>query len=369
MDQDTESSPDTERQHKLAEYLGGLHPKTQTAVLRELELAELRGDALGPSFKNVMNELRRGIRKSGRTVERVGNPLRIFFMPVQPFLINEIPDAPLVATVPRASLNPTWAWICRDLMPEEARTYIEASKQALLADDQASALVLATVFQDKFVAAAQTFLETKKHASLQRRLSAYGGVPTAIDDLRALVFVMQKKAVLRDVAKLFPGKIKAFDGATADQVLAMLEAIPQDDGPMLSHALAVVMAHLVPPWQVVRLAAGRASLRQPVAELVVGRAQIIAAALRISPSLEQSEPAIAKAAAIRAAIDLVRSELRPSEGDPIARRCGRIQDLIDHFERAIGVARAHMSQRQLGARRAPADSSRHPQLAEQAAVA
>src|SRR5262245_3491516 len=363
MGQDTEVPADSDRQHKLAEYLGGLHPKTQAAGLRELELSELRGDTLGPSFKNVMNELRRGIRKSGRVVERVGNPSRIFFMPMAPFLVNESPDAPLVATLPRASLNPVWAWICRDLMTEEARTYVETCKQALLADDQPSALVLGAVFQDKFAAATQALLESKKTTSLQRRLSAYGAPPTAVSDLQAMLFVMQNKTVLRDVARLFPQKVKSFDSAAAAPVLAMLDTLPADDKVMLTHALAVVMSQLVPPWQVVRLAGARASLSAPIAEFVVGRAQIMATELRIAPSREQTEKAVAKAASIRAAIELVRSELKPADGDPIARRCGQILNLVAHFERAVAVAKSHMSQRQTGVRRAPADMSRQAAVA------
>ena len=93
MEESTEAGGDAPRQSKLAEYLGALRPDTQVAVLRELELSELRGDALGPSFRVVMNELRRGIRKSGRKVERVGNPSRVFYMPVEPFLISEVPRA------------------------------------------------------------------------------------------------------------------------------------------------------------------------------------------------------------------------------------------------------------------------------------
>src|SRR5262252_6305676 len=115
MEESTEAGGDAPRQCKLAEYLGALRPDTQMAVLRELELSELRGDALGPSFRVVMNELRRGIRKSGRVVERVGNPSRVFYMPVEPFLISEVPRARVAATVSRPSLNPIWAWICRDL--------------------------------------------------------------------------------------------------------------------------------------------------------------------------------------------------------------------------------------------------------------
>src|SRR5215471_15480833 len=206
MEQSTEAGADATPQSKLTEYLGALRPDTQMAVLRELELSELRGDALGPSFRVVMNELRRGIRKSGRTVERVGNPLRIFYMPVEPFLISEVPGKSIAATVSRASLNPIWAWICRDLVPGEAKTYIETATQALMADDRPSAVVTAAVFQDKFIAAADIILG-RKNSGLTRRLAAYGGPETMLDDLRSILYIIRNKDALRDVAKRFPAKI------------------------------------------------------------------------------------------------------------------------------------------------------------------
>jgi hypothetical protein len=370
MEQSTEAPAETERHHKLADYLGGLHPNTQTAVLRELELSELRGDALGPSYKVVMNELRRGIRKSGRVVERVGNPSRIFYMPVQPFLISEVPDEPLVATVSRASLNPIWAWVCRDLMPAEARAYIDTSKQALLADDRPSAFVVATVFQDKFVTATTPFLESRKDTSLQRRLSAYGGPPTALSDLRAVLFVMQNRDVLRDIAKTLPAKIENVDSAMVQQVAAILTRLPPNDGALLSHALAVVMSQFVPPWQIARLVENRASLREPITELVLGRMQAMAATLRMAKwSIDQTSEAAARTASLRAAVDIVRSELRPDEGDPVARRCSQIQEMIDRFERKIAVTMAHMGPRASEPLRVPTEVLRQARVREQAAVA
>jgi hypothetical protein len=370
MEQSTEAPAETDHHHKLADYLGGLHPTTQAAVLRELELSELRGDALGPSYKVVMNELRRGIRKSGRIVERVGNPSRIFYMPIQPFLISEVPDEPLYATVSRASLNPIWAWVCRDLMPAEAKAYIDTSKQALLADDRASAVVVATVFQDKFVVATKPFLQERKNSSLQRRLSAYGGPPTALNDLRAVLFVLQNRDTLRDIAKMFPTKIKAVDGATVEQVSAMLKTLPPNDGAMLTHALAVVMSQIVPSWEVVRLVASSAKLREPITELVLGRMQAMAATLRMAKwSIDQTGEAASRTGALRAAVEIVRSELRPDEGDPVARRCGQIQDMIDRFERKIAVTKAHMGPRANEPLRVPTDVLRQSNMAQQAAVA
>jgi len=339
MEQSTEAGADAAPQSKLAEYLGGLRPDTQVAVLRELELSELRGDALGPSFSVVMNELRRGIRKSGRVVERVGNPLRVFYMPVEPFLISEVPRKSIAATVSRPSLNPIWAWICRDLVPGEAKTYIDTATQALMADDRASAVVTAAVFQEKFIAAADIILG-RKNSGLTRRLAAYGGPETMLDDLRSILYIIRNKDALRDVAKRFPAKIAELNKVMVEQILTLLVPLAEaDDGAVLSHALAILMSQLADPWQVVRLAGTGVKPRQTVTELVLGRAEAMAAGLRLAKwSADRADEARAKTSSLRAAIDLVRSELRPSEGGPEDRCCRRILEKVDRFDRKIALA-------------------------------
>jgi hypothetical protein len=264
-------------------------------------------------------------------------------MPVQPFLIDEAPEQVVAATVSRLSLMPIWAWVCRDLIPAEAKTYVDTCKQALLADDRPSAVVLANVFQEKFVLAVTPLLAAKKNPALQRRLAAYGAPATAVGDLGALFYVMQNRDALRDIGKLFPSKMKEIDEATEAQVSAMLAALPPKDDVMLSHALAIVMSQLKPQWQIVRLAASRAQLREAILELVVGRAQAMAAALRtVKWSIDQTHDAAEKVRDVRAIFEIVKTELHPGEDAPEGRRLRQIQELIERFEGKIALTLAHM---------------------------
>src|SRR5262249_49197312 len=148
------------------------------------------------------------------------------------------------ATVSRPSLNPIWAWICRDLMPGEAKTYIETATQALMADDRASAVVTAAVFQDKFIAAADIILDGK-NSGLTKRLTAYGGPDLTFDDLRSILYVMRNRQVLRDMAKKFPAKIDELNKVMVERILAVLVPLAEaDDDTALRHALAILMSQL-----------------------------------------------------------------------------------------------------------------------------
>jgi hypothetical protein len=337
-----DSSPETARPSRLAAYLGGLQPTTQVAVMREVEMSELRGESLGASFKTVMTELRRGIRKSGLTAQRVANPSVLFYMPVEPFVLDEIPEEAVVATVTRMSLNPIWAWICRDLMPADAKSYIAIAREALENDDQASALAAATVFQDKFVEACRSAL-ARKDVATERKLAAYGGPRTVGADLRSVLAMLRRRDALKDFAKALPSKLDVGDAAIRAQLAALIAPMQGPDEAMLTHAVAIVMSKLTDPWQIVALAAGDGKTRDAIAELALGRARTVADALRTAKwSLDQTGHVRARISAMRSAIELLRAELRPQSGSPEERRCALIVGLIDRCERKIQLTMSTM---------------------------
>ncbi len=56
----------------------------------ELERGLLRGEESAGS-ELILQELRRAIRVEGRPVTRIGDAARLFFAPVEPFLIDDAP--------------------------------------------------------------------------------------------------------------------------------------------------------------------------------------------------------------------------------------------------------------------------------------
>ena len=63
---------------------------------------------------------------------RIGNPARLFFAPVEPFLIDDAADHKRAGRLARVSLEPIWGWIGRDLIPAEAKALSEDINRALL---------------------------------------------------------------------------------------------------------------------------------------------------------------------------------------------------------------------------------------------
>jgi hypothetical protein len=322
---------ETNRQ-RLADYIAGLKPGTQAAVLRELELAELRGEPLLPSFDVVAETLRRNIRRSGRPVERIGNPSRLFFLPLEPFLIDGMPDRAAAATIARASLRPIWVWTCRDLLPAQARTYVELAKRALIADDRASAISAAKAFQDQFVAAARTALNLWRNR-VRKRLDNYMAPRTAIADLEAVVRVLRQREALAGLAAALPQRIEALSDPIAAHVGELLRPLLRLNEHMYVLALALLMQRLGNPWQVVRFAAGDDRARTLAQDLVLGRIEAMAAALGNDPSrrwhADETADVIDR---LRDALAAVWSELALTEATEGTVRWRRIAAVVDELE-------------------------------------
>ena len=109
---------------RLRQFLRELKPAARALLATELERAMLRGeDPPGASF--ILDELRSEARDTGRPLPRVGNAQRLFFAPLEPFLVDDSPERKHRGRIARANLDPIWEWICRDLMPQEGKTYAD----------------------------------------------------------------------------------------------------------------------------------------------------------------------------------------------------------------------------------------------------
>jgi hypothetical protein len=242
---------------RLRRYLGELQPGARALLAAELERALLRGEeALGASF--ILDELRRDLRRAaepaGPVAPRAGHPQRLFCAPLTPFLIDQT-DARYLGRVSRASLDPVWRWLCRDVVSAEAKDYADEINLLLAADEIASAEQAARRFQDVVVERLrETLAAAKSDEKAARRLSAQIGLREGVEDLREIYAVLRSRDALAVVASRLPPVI----GSLADEQLGNVKALL--DSPVGCHpdvflyALVVVMGRLAAPSQLIRLA-------------------------------------------------------------------------------------------------------------------
>src|SRR5690348_15265185 len=108
---------------KLRQYLRELTPEAKALLAAELERALLRGEP-PPGAEMILEELRSEARAGGGRLPRPGNPQRLFLVPLEPFLVDDV-GRKHRGRVPRASLDPIWNWVCHELAPQEAKAFSE----------------------------------------------------------------------------------------------------------------------------------------------------------------------------------------------------------------------------------------------------
>ena len=112
---------------------------------------------------------------------RVGHCARLFFKPLEPFLVDDRADHNHPGRIARRSLEMLWTWVRRDLLPEEAKVLADEVSEALLAGDEPKAERLTRAFQDRAAAAIDASLdgERRDDGRLRRRMLAQIGTPRA----------------------------------------------------------------------------------------------------------------------------------------------------------------------------------------------
>jgi hypothetical protein len=239
-----------ERLDRLQQYLRELSPQARLLLISEFERSLLGGDqAAGADL--VLQQMRCIVREQREGAPRVGHCARLFFKAVEAFLVDERADHNHPGRIARCSLEPLWTWTSRDLLPEDAKAFIDAANDAILAGDEAKARQLTRGFQDK-VAARITEVAADEDQRTYRRMLAQIGTPRAAEDLTILKCALKARDALERLVAQLPLRIANLAGAELDRYKALIETTGQGDDDVFLCALLTVMGRLTAPWQVIR---------------------------------------------------------------------------------------------------------------------
>ena len=248
--------PDSNR---IEDYLQRLTPTARSNLLTELERLEVCGAAL-PGSATILEQLRAEFRKgeqtqkSGQPQQRVANPSRYFFAPLEPLLVNGAPEHANPGRILRGSLAPIWEWITRDLLPTMTRDYESQMKKLIAADNQREIKQVAGTFQTKIVKYLESTLGSPDGAHQTRiKLATYTASHAAYGDLTKMMRVLRTRDALAKFNDALPAAIDKFDDARVTQVTQLLDAFRKINAEELAFAMALVAARLKPSWQLIRL--------------------------------------------------------------------------------------------------------------------
>jgi hypothetical protein len=240
---------------RLRQYLRELKPEARSLLIGELERGLLSGEAT-PGAELVLQELRRLAREAGRPASRGGSLSRLFFQPIEPFLVDDVATHNHPGRIARVALEPIWEWICRDLLPGEARAVTDDVARAIGQGDTARAEDLARGFQDRVALRAQEALDNAaSDEKALRRLAGQIATPRGVGDVAAIVKVLQAQDAFDEFGAQLAGHIPSLDGDALAKARELLDVVPETDPDTLLSGLLIVMSRLAAPWQLVRIAA------------------------------------------------------------------------------------------------------------------
>ncbi len=314
-------------------------------LLQEFERNLLRGEENAGNAL-VLQELRRAIRSDAQQVPRIGDAARMFFAPLEPFLIDGRADHKRIGRIARISLEPIWGWIGRDLIPAEVKAIGDDINRALLADDRGRADQLVRTLHDRSIRRIRDAIaEVGGDEKARRRLAVQVGTPRALEDLDTVVSILSLREVLADLARRLPNQIRAFERDQIDPVKALLDTATVQSAldkvgsrkvDAFTYALILVMSRLAAPWQLIRIAtrAAESDDTARIAEtpyavavtIVLGEAENMVADLRAE--IKAGRPVASLLKNIHDAARGLRTEIDLSGDSPWSRQLAAIRNDI-----------------------------------------
>jgi hypothetical protein len=237
---------------KLRAYLRELKPGARALLIGELERGLLHGTSPAGA-ELVLSELRRSLREGQSKSARFGDPARLFFQPLEPFLVDDTPDHKHRGRIARSALEPLWLWVSNTLMPEETKAYGAHVEHALMAGDTDSAEEQARGFQDLVAARIMQMLDSADDKE-RRRLNVQLGTSRALADVQALRGILNSRNGLAMLGAQLPGHITSLTGPVLESVKAQLDSPVAVKSDLFLYSLVLVMSKLAAPWQLLRLA-------------------------------------------------------------------------------------------------------------------
>ena len=248
------SKTDDLQHDRIREYLRQLTPQARRSLLTEIERMQLYGDDVAGSAV-ILAALRTEFRQSGESGDRIGNPSRYFYKPIEELFVDRPPERTNAGEISRGSLSAIWQWINQILLPTMARDYCEEIKRAIMAKDARAATHLAGGFQAKVVKCLEGFVASEDGVEAARNgLGRYISSHASVEDLKKVLAALQIRDAIVSLGKELPPAVDNLRGKTLAKVRAVLDAFAVKHPHAVPFALTILMKRLKTPWQLIRLA-------------------------------------------------------------------------------------------------------------------
>lgn len=240
---------------RLQAYVRQLTPQARGRLLAELERLHLVGDDM-PGCGELLAELRAEFRKGGQTNDRIGNPSRFFFHPLEPMLVSAPAEATHAGQISRGSLAAIWEWINEALLPAMAREYDANMRSAILANRLREAEQIAAAFQSKVAKCFENALNNAEGIERAKsELKLYTVSTAAVTDVEKILKAFRAREALAAFDAALPEKIAVLKEPMISTVRLRLDALRGQHPDALPFALFMIVQRMKRPWQLLHVIA------------------------------------------------------------------------------------------------------------------
>ena len=225
---------------RIQQYLRQITPQARRNLLVEIERMQIYGEDM-PCSDIILAELRTEFRNSGQSQNRVGNPSRHFFRPIEILFVDRAAELANSGQISRGSLAAIWEWISKSLLPTMAQEYCDEMKTVLVMDNAREARCIAAEFQCKVAKCLESTLASKELVERTRvGLAQYTASRGAIDDLKKIVSALLIADAIVAFNQARPASIDNLDVRTLAAVRAPLDAFAAKYPHAMPFALTIV---------------------------------------------------------------------------------------------------------------------------------
>ena len=248
---------------ELKQYLAQFAPQVRGRLLAELERLHGLGETT-PSTEELIALLRAEFREPGQGPERIGEPARLFFQPLEAVLIDGAPERANSGQIARGSLGPIWSLLKTELLTTMAREFVTNVSKVMVNPKEAEKL--AAAFQKKALGYLDGTLRSAEGGVMVRSaLRMYTGSPAIFDDLVKMFTVFRASAALAALDRALPPKIVKLEDRALANVVKQLNAVKAKNADAVPFALTIVARRLATPWQLMNLATKAVESKAPAA--------------------------------------------------------------------------------------------------------
>jgi hypothetical protein len=244
---------------RVREYLAGLTSQARGNLLVEIERMQHYDQDI-PGADIILAELRAEFRNSGKPGNRIGNPSRFFFKPIEALFVDRAPERTNPGQISRGSLAPIWEWINQVLLPTMARDYCDRMKQVIVTNNPREAEAIAATFQSKVLKCLEGLLASAEGIEDARNgLGKFTSSRAGFDDLTKIMSALRVRDALIAFDGSLPTRIDKFEGDVLVRVRGLLDAFGSHHPDAVPFALTLLARRLETPWQLICLATKMAS--------------------------------------------------------------------------------------------------------------